>query len=122
MANDCKQLTPSWPDALSGVAVVKVRFFLDFISPCVVHPADFLGLGRTLRATGRQLFDVEDSISGQQWGNLFQPALSDDPVARQRFQKPAPPFVITMPIDDTTSFDAGDRLELEVLFIGTGIP
>lgn len=122
MATDCKQLTPLWPASLAEVDIVKVRFVLDFLSPCVVQPAVFLGLGRTLRVTGRQLFDGKDSFEAQHWEGLFQPALSEDPVARRKFQKPAPPFVMAMPIKDKTSLDAGDRLELEVLFIGTGIP
>lgn len=122
MANDRKQLIPLWPDALADVDIVKVRFALDFLSPCVVQPAVFLGLGRTLRVTGRQLLNAEDPCLAQQWAALFQPALSEDPVARRRFQKPAPSFVMTMPLSDQRSLDAGDRLELEVLFVGTGIP
>lgn len=121
MSNDKKQLLPQWPDALTGVDVVKLRFALDFLSPCSIQPADFLGLGRTLRLTGRQLFDARDVTLLQQWEMLFQPALSDDPAARRKFQKPAPAFVLTMPIAEQADVDVGDRLSLEVLFLGTGI-
>ena len=114
-------LIPVWPDALQHVDVVKTRFVLDFISPCQLQPADFLGLGRVLRLAGRQLLDSHDAVATQQWKALFQPALSDDPVARRKFQKPAPAFVLTMPVMRQKLFAVGDQLELEVLFIGTGI-
>ncbi len=114
-------LIPVWPDALQHVDVVKTRFVLDFISPCQLQPADFLGLGRVLRLAGRQLLDSHDAAATQQWKALFQPALSDDPVARRKFQKPAPAFVLTMPVMRQKIFAVGDQLELEVLFIGTGI-
>jgi len=122
MATENNFLIPKWPVELQRVDVVKARFILDFVSPCVVKPADFLSLGRVLRVVGRQFVDSYDFAAIQQWKTLFQPALSDDPVARRKFQKPAPAFVVTMPIMQQELFDAGDRLELEVLFLGTGIP
>ena len=122
MVTENNFLIPKWPSALQQVDVVKARFVLDFISPCVVKPTDFLGLGRVLRVVGRQFVDSFDFVAVQQWKTLFQPALSDDPVARRKFQKPAPAFIVTMPIMQQEVFDTGDRLELEVLFIGTGIP
>lgn len=121
MINEEKQLNPTWPGALADVDVSKLRFVLDFLSPCTLQPADFLGLGRVLRLTGRQLFDSQDVSVSQHWETLFQPQVSDDPVARRKFQKPAPAFVMTMPIGGSLDVDVGDRLILEVLFIGTGI-
>jgi hypothetical protein len=121
MINEEKQLNPPWPGALADVDVSKLRFVIDFLSPCSLQPADFLGLGRVLRLTGRQLFDSQDVSVSQQWEALFQPQVSDDPVARRKFQKPAPAFVMTMPLEDRLDVDVGDRLILEVLFIGTGI-
>ncbi len=122
MVTENNFLIPKWPVALQQVDVVKARFVLDFISPCVVKPADFLGLGRVLRIVGRQFVDSFDFVAIQQWKALFQPALSDDPVARRKFQKPAPAFIVTMPIMQQEVFEAGDHLELEVLFIGNSIP
>ncbi len=113
---------PVWPEGLQHVDVVKACFVLDFMSPCQVIPADFLEVGHVLRLAGRQLVDASDTIAIQQWKTLFQPALSDDPVARRKFQKPAPAFVVTLPIMQKKLFGAGDQLELEVLFLGTGIP
>lgn len=115
-------LIPAWPEALQNVDVVKVRFVLCFTSSCQLQPVDFLEIGRALRLTGRQLASEGDVAGTQQWRSLFQPALSDDPVARRKFQKPAPAFVITIPVTKKESLQEGDQLELEVLFIGTGIP
>lgn len=113
---------PAWPDGLQHVDVVKARFVIDFISPCQVQPGDFLELGRLLRLAARPLLDSCNTVAIQQWKALFQPSLSEDPVARRKFQKPAPAFVVTMPIVRKTLFNTGDQLALEVLFIGTGIP
>lgn len=122
MVADNDFIIPAWPDALQLVDVVKARFVLDFTSPCQLQPADFLELGRVLRLAGRQLLDVTDVVAVQQWKALFQPGLSDDPVARRKFQKPAPAFVVTMPVMQKKSLTAGSQLDLEVLFLGTGIP
>ncbi len=115
-------LYPVWPDMLQRVDVVLVRFVLDFLTQCQVRPADILGIGRSLRMAARQLPGARDVVAARSWDALFQPALSDDPVARRKFQKPAPGFVVTMPVSDEKHFDPGDRLELPVLFLGTGIP
>jgi hypothetical protein len=115
-------LYPSWPDMLQSVDVVQARFVLDFLSPCQVRPADFLGMGRSLRLAATQLPGAPGDAAARQRDALFQPALSDDPVARRKFQKPAPCFVVTIPISRETSFDVGDHLELPVLFLGAGIP
>jgi len=115
-------LIPDCPGVLQEVDVAKVCFALDFLSPCTVHPADFIRLGRILRASGRQMLDQADGLMSRQWQALFQPAPSDDPIARRKFQKPAPALVMTMPVAQKTLVDTGDRLKCEVLFIGDGIP
>jgi hypothetical protein len=112
---------PVWPEGLQHVDVVKARFVLDFLSPCQLLPADFLAVGRVQRHTGRQSLDTCDDVSIQPWRALFQPALSDDPVAQRKFQKPAPAYVVTMPIMQEKLFNAGETLQLEVLFLGIGI-
>ncbi len=122
MITEKNLLIPDWPDALQKVDIVKARFALDFLSPCTVQPANFIKLFRTLRHAGRQMLDSNDALAVRQWEALFQPALSDDPVARRKFQKPAPALVMTMPVAQKTFIDIGDRLECEVLFIGAGIP
>lgn len=115
-------IIPSWPQELQEVDVVRARFVMDFLSPCTLQPADFLSLGRILRISGRQMLDSCDSLAASQWQALFQPALSSDPVALRKFQKPAPAYVMTMPVMVQRTFDVGDQLNCEVLFIGTGIP
>lgn len=122
MSADNVLLMPLWPEALQQVDIVQARFDLEFVSLCQAQPADFLGIGRRLRVAARQALDANDGVAARNWQMLFQPALSDDPVARRKFQKPAPAFVVTMPIMQARAFAVGDRLELEVLFIGTGIP
>ncbi len=115
-------LFPAWPDRLQSVDVVQARFVLEFLTPCQVRPADFLGIGRNLRVAARQLPGLRDGDGARNRDALFQPALSDDPVARRKFQKPAPGFVVTIPVDQEKTFDVGDHLELPVLFLGSGIP
>lgn len=110
------------PDFLRQVDVVKTKFLIVFSTPCSLRPSDFLALGRTLRLIGRDLFGEVDGTAPLRWKALFQPQVSTDPVLRRKFQKPAPAFVVTMPIMDQTSFAAEETLELEVLFIGNGIP
>jgi hypothetical protein len=114
-------LLPEWPESLHQVDIVRAGFILEFWSPCRITPVDFLEIGRRLRFTAKHLFDSRDAAAARRWQMLFQPALSDDPVARRKFQKPAPAFVTTIPIKQEKLVAVGDRLELEVLFMGTGI-
>lgn len=122
MSAENEFLHVEWPAVLRRVDIVEARFVLDFSSSCRVRPADFLGLGRVLRVAARHWLDPRERAATRQWQALLQPAPSDDPVARRRFQKPAPAFVVSMPLRQERLLDSGDRLELEVLFLGTGIP
>lgn len=122
MAPENDFFMPEWPDKLLDVDVVKARFVLQMKSACALQPADILGIGRLLRTAGRQLFDPQDMLALNRWRTLFQPSLSADPVALRKFQKPAPAFVISMPVMQKELFCIGDRLTLEVLFIGAGVP
>lgn len=122
MITDDVLLMPVWPQALEQVDIVQARFDLAFVSPCQLQPADFLGIGRGLRIAAKHVLAAHEVVDARNLQGLFQPALSDDPVARRKFQKPAPAFVAAMPIVEGKSCAVGDRLELEVLFIGTGIP
>ena len=121
MIADQNLLVPDWPDLLLEVDTVRVRFVLHFTAPCTLRPEDFIRLGRTLRSPARRRHDLADEPAVGQWDALFQPPPSADPVARRRFQKPAPALVMTMPIMAETFLDAGDRLECEVLFVGAGV-
>lgn len=121
MTAEANLLIPDWPDALHKVDIARARFALDFVSPCTVRPADFIRLGSLLRTPGRQTPGLVAEHAVKQWDALFQPAPSTDPVARRRFQKPAPALVMTSPIMQETSFDTGERLDYEVLFVGAGV-
>lgn len=122
MTEPRQDITPIWPDGLAGIDFARVRFALEFESPCQVQPSDFLGLSRILRQSGRHLLAAGNEVDSAQWEALFQPSVSTDPVARRRHQKPASAYVMTMPVREETSLDAGDQLACEVLFLGTGIP
>ena len=121
MTAEPKLLIPDWPDALYKVDIARACFALDFVTPCTVRPADFIRLGGLLRSPGRQTPGPVAEQAARQWEALFQPAPSTDPVARRRFQKPAPALVMTTPVMQETSFDSGERLGYEVLFVGAGV-
>jgi hypothetical protein len=65
--------------------------------------------------------DPADELAVRQWQALFQPAPSPDPVARRRYQKPAPALVMTLPVLQETFIDKGRELDCEVLFVGAGV-
>lgn len=111
---DYKPLIATWPEALRHADFARLKFSLDFTTPCRVQPALFLDLGRLLRLTARQ-------VNGRRT-ELFRSELSDDPVALRRYQKPSQAFVVRLPMLQEQQLDCGDVLELEVLFLGTGIP
>lgn len=111
---DYKPLIATWPEALRHADFARLKFSLDFTTPCRVQPALFLDLGRLLRLTARQ-------VNGRR-SELFRRELSDDPVALRRHQKPSQAFVVRMPLTREQLFDCGDVLDLEILFLGNGIP
>ena len=121
MTAETNLLIPDWPDALHEVDVARAGFAFDFVSPCTIRPADFIRLGGLLRSPVRQPPGPDREPAAGQWDALFQPAPSSDPVARRRFQKPAPALVMTTPVMQEAFFDTGDRLDYEVLFVGTGV-
>jgi hypothetical protein len=117
-----ESFTPIIPDILKQVDVSRLRFGLVFLSSCTVEPADFLNFRRLLQMSdGCQGDRQEDGTPGAREA-LFRPPVSTDPVARRKFQKPAPAFVLQIPIDASKTFQAGDQLGLDVLFVGNGIP
>lgn len=107
------QLNPAWPEVLAQADFARLKFSLDFTSACSLQPAVFLGLGRLLRFAARQ-------GAGRRHG-LVNTALSGDPFALRRHQKPSPAFVVRMPLTQKLQVDSGDCLELEVLFLGSGL-
>lgn len=112
----------AWPEILRGADLCLVRFALDFLTPCQAGPATLLGLRRPLHLAGRSLFGVDTAAGRARFAALFDPAPSTDPVAVKKYQKPGPAFVLRPRIMSSCRFEPGDRLELDVLFLGSGIP
>ena len=121
MSTGFNSITPFWPNGLEEVDIVRARFVLDFLSSCVLHPADFIKLGRLLKVSAKHFSRSSDRTLDSQLESLFEPKPSSDPVARKRYQKPAPAFVMSSPINIKKHVEAGDRLELDVLFLGNGV-
>lgn len=94
--------------------MAMVRFGLDVLTPCTLE----LGVLLSLR---RSLMNAAGVLPGEQCRVLFEPPLSSDPTALRRFQKPAPPFVLRSVQSMVGSYQEGDRLQCEVLFLGAGI-
>ena len=106
-------LYPRYPSGLVAAEMALVRFSLDLLSPCSLELRDLLGLRRPLHAAA-------GNLSPDRRAALLAPPLSPDPAAVRRYQKPAPPFVIRPGAHLAGTHHEGDRLELEVLFLGTG--
>jgi hypothetical protein len=98
---------------LADAEFALIRFALDLASPCTLELGDLLGL-RPL------LYSAAGALPQAARAALFIPALSSDPAALRRYQKPAPPFVLQSVARLAGEYHEGDRIELEVLFLGTG--
>lgn len=61
------------------------------------------------------------TLPTQRFTALFEPPLPADPQTVRRYQRPAPPFVLTPLRRDVTHIDEGDVFELELLLLGSGI-
>ncbi|TLM65252.1 MAG: CRISPR system precrRNA processing endoribonuclease RAMP protein Cas6 [Deltaproteobacteria bacterium] len=104
---------PVFPAQLATAEFALIRFGLDLLSPCRLVPADLLSLRPPLlRAAG--------GLAPARRNGLLNPRPSSDPVAVRRYQKPAPPFVLRPEPRQAGDYLEGDRLDLEVLFLGTG--
>ena len=99
---------------LAHADFAMVRMTLEFLDSCRLDPFVLLRLRRGLLRSGRELFGDRAAL----W---FAPALSNDPQALRRFQKPAPAFVIRPQLLKRADWDEGDTLTLDVLFLGAGI-
>jgi len=108
-------------EILSQADFVQVRFTLEFTSRCCLQPTVFAKLPGQVRLVGQQLLDDGEPDLLLRWRELFQPRVSDDPIALRRFQKPSPAFVLRWPFLETRTVEAGDSVALEILFFGSGI-
>jgi hypothetical protein len=115
-ATECGLLTtyPVIPERLTAAEYVLVRFQLDLLEPVFLDTGTLFSLRGALRRAGRE-------VLGERVDSWFDPPLSSDPAALKRFQKAAPAFVLRPELVRGGEWLEGDHLELEVLFLGTGI-
>lgn len=106
-------LYPAYPHSLAAAEIALVRFDLELLAACTLEIENLLGLRRLLR-------QAAGILPPRRRATLLEPPLSDDPAALRRFQKPAPPFVLRSVETLTGDYQEGDRLQLEVLFLGNG--
>jgi hypothetical protein len=107
-------LYPDYPPCLVHGDFAIVRFGLMLQADACLTLDTLLGLRGLLRQAAREM-------PGEQGVCLFDPPLSDDPVAARRFQKPAPGFVVMPDTDFLGEQMAGDMIRLEMLFLGTAV-
>ncbi len=107
------------PD-LRGLEFSRVHFILQFQSAYRLTEEAMLRLRRNLRQAARVLHGPGDP-SAPLFDALFDPPLSSDPMALRRYQRPGPPFVLhpvaPLPLD----CQAGDQIELQIVFWGKGV-
>lgn len=94
----------------------RLVFCCEFQEAYTLSLEAFLRLRRNLMHAASLLGEGEGGVK-----LLFKPAPPSDPVARRRVQKPAPPFAVIPPPTLPLKLDAGDTLELRVVFVGAGI-
>ncbi|NJC87757.1 MAG: CRISPR system precrRNA processing endoribonuclease RAMP protein Cas6 [Desulfuromonas sp.] len=104
---------PIFPSQLAEAEFAMVRFGLDLLSPCTLDLGNLLGM--------RSLLHAAAGVLPQHCrATLFEPLPSSDPEALRRHQKPSPGFVLRPDSQLVGEHHEGDRLEFEVLFLGTG--
>jgi len=110
-----------WPSVLNSADLSRIRFALDFLSPCELHQGDLLRLRRPLMLAGRHALAGRGENPDLRLRRLFDPPLSSDPLAVRKFQKPSPGFVIQPNGITGLELEAGDRLVIEAFFFGSAI-
>ena len=113
-----------FPRELKGVEFSLALFQLEFQETCQVSWESLLRLRRGLRQAAVHVLiegEVSATTGRERFAALFDPPLPEDPVALRRYQKPAPPFVILPERGLAAGYEAGDVLELPVVFWGRGI-
>ncbi len=103
------------PPILAAAEFSRLRFFIEFQEAVSAGESVFLRLRRDLRQAAREVLG-----RGEDFDRLFEPQVADDPLARRRFQRPGPPFVILMPESIPKRLVSGDVLALPIVFWGQG--
>jgi hypothetical protein len=113
---------PVIPAELNNVDFTRVIFSLEFLDTCQLDTTVLLGFRSLMRPVAKQVFADDGAEGKRRFKALFEPAISHDPVALKKFQKPSPPFVLLLKPMPVHVVNAGDSLDLELLFLGTSIP
>lgn len=105
-----------------GVEFAVLHFDFEFGQNTTLTLANLLQLRRELHRSARVLFALEGSeaMARARFAALFDPPLPEDPVARRRYQRPGPPFVLAVDPESARDYAAGDQWSLRVLFLGQG--
>ncbi len=107
-------------EQISSLELVKVRFRLEFLESFRFEPGMILHWRKEL-IRGARLATESGLDDYSVFKELLDPLPAEDPVARKRFQKPAPPFIIDPVNLPVTDYVAGDVLSFDVLFPGDGV-
>jgi len=103
---------PVYPACLNQGEFTVVRFALDMLTGCRLEPGTLLSLRPALRQAAAE-------VLGERAHELFDTPLSNDQWSLRRHQKPAPGFVLHVTRHALGEMMEGDRLELEVLLLGS---
>lgn len=106
---------PIYPALLSRAEFAMLRFTLELGSDCRLGYPELLAIRPALRRCARM-------VLGELAAALFDPHPPADPLTARRVQKPAPPFVFRFNTLGERSYAAGERLSLDLLLIGDGLP
>ncbi|TFH50040.1 MAG: CRISPR system precrRNA processing endoribonuclease RAMP protein Cas6, partial [Methanothrix sp.] len=107
-------MTPA--EILSQIDMVRLRMHIEFEEDCDLPPGFALQLRRELLQAGRKVLDRD------RYCRLFEPVAANDSMTVQRFQRPAPAFVLKADSMQGKNVFIGQEWQMEILFIGSGIP
>ena len=107
------------PGELHQVDFARMIFVLEFREACSLDAAALLGFRSMMRPVARQVFADAGADGKRRYKTLFEPEFGHDPVALKKFQKPSPAFVLSLREGQSRVVHAGERLELDVLFVGS---
>ncbi len=114
------RIDPAVPTDLDPVDFTRLIFVLEFSEAPALDVATLLGFRSLIRPVAKQVF--AGAGGREHFKALFEPEIGHDPVALKKFQKPAPPFVLSLRPGQPQAGGGRCRQELEGLFLGTSIP
>lgn len=111
------------PRELQGVDFALIHFQLEFQEAYRVSREVLLCMRRDMLQAAHLVLtrNTPPADAIDRFSALFDPPLPVDPVALRRHQRPGAPFAILPEADCSGEYEAGDLLELKVVFWGGGI-